>query len=47
MPRYRNEAGSIVSVDEALADLIGKNWEPLDKPEAVKRSPGRPKKSDA
>lgn len=47
MPRYRNEAGSIVSVDEALAELIGENWEPLDKPEPVKRTPGRPKKSDA
>lgn len=47
MPRYRNEAGSIISVDEALADLFGKNWEPLDKPEPVKRAPGRPKKSDS
>jgi hypothetical protein len=46
MPRYRNEAGSIVSVDEELAERIGQNWKPLDKPESVKRSPGRPKKAD-
>lgn len=30
MGRYRNEAGSIVNVDDELADLIGKSWKRLD-----------------
>ncbi len=46
MPRFRNEFGSVVSVDDATAARLGQKWEPLDKPEPQKRGPGRPKKSD-
>jgi len=34
MPRFRNEFGSVVNVDEALAERIGEDWKPLDKPES-------------
>jgi hypothetical protein len=46
MPRFRNEFGSVVNVDDSTAARLGGKWEPLDKTEPAKRGPGRPKKAE-
>lgn len=37
MPKFRNEFGSVVNVDDATAARLGEKWEPLDKPAEPKK----------
>lgn len=45
MPRLKSiETGVVVSVSDETAALLGSEW--VDEEAPVKRSPGRPKKTD-
>lgn len=47
MAGLKSPAGTLVEVDPELAlKLIRQGWVSTDKPVEVKRSPGRPKKSE-